>query len=71
VRGIVLNSHICLHLAHHVAREVQPAERVVFGAEREDDGGGELVVGGTGAVLGVEDVDAVPAAGAGGCGGDG
>jgi len=49
-------------LAHHVAREVQSAERLAVGAEGEDDGGGELVVGGAGAVLGIEDVDAVPAA---------
>lgn len=71
VRGIVFNSHVCFYLAHHVAGEVEAAEGFAVGAEGEDDGGCELVVGGAGAVLGVEDVDAVPAAGAGGCRGDG
>jgi hypothetical protein len=71
VRSVVLNSHVCLNLAHHVSREVESAKRFAIGAEGEDDGGRELVVSGASAVLGVEDVDAVPAAGAGGCGGNG
>ena len=50
------------YLAHHVAREIEAAQRFGVGAEGENDGRGELVVCGTSAVLGIEDVDAVPAA---------
>jgi hypothetical protein len=71
VRGVILDGHVGFHLAHHVTGEVETAERFAVGAERENDGRSELVVGGAGAVLGVEDVDAVPAAGALGCGVDG
>jgi hypothetical protein len=71
VRGIVLNSHVGLHLAHHVSREIESAKGFTVSAEGENDGRCELVVGGAGAVLGIEDVDAVPAARAGGCGGNG
>lgn len=63
---IVLNGHVGFDLADHVAGEVQAAEGFALSAKGEDDGGGELVVCGAGAVLGVEYVDAIPAAGAGG-----
>jgi hypothetical protein len=71
VWGVVLDSHVCFYLAHHVAREVETTKSFAFGAEREDDGGCELVVGGAGAVLGIKYMDAVPAAGTGRCRGDG
>jgi hypothetical protein len=62
VRCVILNSHISLHLADHVTRQVQTAERFGVGAEREDDRRGQLVVSGASAVCRVEHVDAVPAA---------
>jgi hypothetical protein len=70
VRGIIFNSHVCFYLTHHITGEVEVTERFAVGAERKDNGRCEFVVGGAGAVLGVEHVDAVPAAGAGGCGSD-
>ena len=71
VRRIILNSHISLDLANHVTRQVKTTERFGVGAEGKNNGRGQLVVGGAGAVLRVEDVDAVPAARAALCGVDG
>lgn len=62
VRSIVFDSHVGFYLTDHVSREVQTAERFAVCTEREDDGGSKLVVSGAGAVLGVEDMDTVPAA---------
>jgi hypothetical protein len=62
VRRVVFHRHVGLDLAHHVAREVQGAERLAVSAEGKDDGRCELVMGGARAVLRVKDVDAVPAA---------
>lgn len=58
--SVIVDREIGFDLPRHVAGEVHGAEGVVGGREVEDYGGGELVVGGAGAVDGFEDVDAVP-----------
>jgi hypothetical protein len=71
VRCVVVDGHVGFDLTDHITGEVKVAERFAAGAKREDNGGGQLVVRGAGAVLGIENVDAVPAAGALGRGVDG
>lgn len=65
---VVLDGQVLLDLARHVTREIDLAERVALGGQREDDGRGEAVVGGAAALRGFEDVDGVPDAGGGGVG---
>lgn len=57
MRAIIFHRHILLDLAHHVARKIEVAEGLGIGAERKNDGGGKLVVGGARAVLSIEDMD--------------
>lgn len=70
MRRVILDSQIRFHLTHHIAGEVQTTERFGICTEGQDDGRSKFVVGCAGAVLGVEDVDTVPAARALGCGVD-
>lgn len=60
VRGVVVHRHVLLHLTHHVTTEVQRSKVVATGAEVQDDGASELVVGGASAVERLEDVYAIP-----------
>lgn len=53
--------HISLDLPRHVTAEVQVSESFTAAAERENDGGGELVLCGTATTLvDFKNVDAVP-----------
>lgn len=63
VRSVIIHRHILLHLTDHVSTEVQRSKVIAVSAEVQDDGAGELVVGGAGAVKRLEDVYAVPTTG--------
>jgi len=71
VRGVILDGHVGFYLTHHITGEVKATECFAIGTKGEDDSRRELVVGCSGAVLSVKDVDAVPATGALGRGVDG
>lgn len=69
---VVLDGQVLLHLACHVAAEVQIAQVSAGCGERQDYGRRELVVRASAPFDGLEDVDRVPdtlgaATGCGGC----
>lgn len=65
-----LDRQVNLNLAGHVTAQVRLTESLALAGEVEDDRAGEFVVGHTSPVGSLEDVDAVPFAGALGAGGN-
>lgn len=66
----LLDREISLDLAGHVTAQVHVAESVTLVSEVEDNSASKLVVGGSGAVSRLENVNAIPFAGALGTGSD-